>query len=29
MQDIKCVYSKNAGIFYAVNEEDREKRWII
>jgi len=25
MQDIKCVYSKNVGIFYAVNEENREK----
>ena len=29
MQDIKWVYSKCVGLFYAVNKENREKGWII
>ena len=24
MQDIKCVYSKNVGLFYEVKEENRD-----
>ena len=28
MQDIKCVYSKCVGLFYAVNKENRENKRI-